>query len=75
MTAHDWQPLYASEKRDADQCKNCGVIRINVRWHKEPFTRFSRPNANINHCNVWRKEEPPCTAPSEPITVTIRRTT
>ena len=74
MTTHDWKPVYEGVEREADQCKNCGVIRIVVRWHKEPFTRYSRPNANINHCNVWRAEEPPCEEKPKPITVTIRRT-
>ena len=74
MTAHDWQPVYPYDANDTVQCAHCGVIRINVRVNKETFVRYSRTQANIKHCNVWRADEPPCEATPEPITVTIRRT-
>lgn len=59
MTAHSW--VMVSDTYDVVQCALCGVIRITIHHHIQgTVTRYSRPNANINHCNVWRKDEPFC---------------
>lgn len=60
MNAHDWQPVYPYDANGTVQCARCGVIRILVRWHKEPFTRYSRAGANIIHDLEWYCDEPPC---------------